>query len=123
MSLDQDQDQIQASMSLALTEYARKQRPFPFKIEVTKETKGGDLALNGKRVVRLHPSVIMGGTPIPEIIERIFILIDEPRRATQRLRDRYIAEAKEQSRSNLGYLSRHLSPDEFQIFIERTIGL
>ena len=114
-----DQDQVREAMSSALTQYARSKQPsFAYTIVVTKNTRGGDLHLNGRMVVNVHSSLITQGIPIQVLINRVFDLIEEKVHVVERLRARYIVEAKACTVSNLAYLSRRLTPDEFQTFIE-----
>lgn len=113
------------AMSAALTQYAKATCPFRFRhhIVVTTITQGGDIHLNGKRVVRVHPSVILSGAPLSEIVSRVFGVITEKRRMYLKVRQDSIEEAKASIVPNIQYLQRAMSPEDFQNYIEGVIEL
>lgn len=113
------------SMGTALTQYAEAISPTPFRhtIQVTTITRGGDIHLNGKRVVRIHPILIEEGTPLAVIIHRVLEVIKDKREAPIRLRRKTIEETKTLTTTRIQYLMRAMTPDEFQHYIEGVIGL
>ena len=113
------------SMGSALTQYAVAVSPTPFRhiIEVTTITRGGDIHLNGKGVVRIHPILIEREIPISSIISRVFEIIEEKHQVVIRLRRKNIRDAKKTVTRNLEYLMRTLPYEEFQSYIEGVIEL
>jgi len=116
---------LQKSMGQALTSYAASKSPrrFRYRIVVTKTTRGGDIHLNGNRIVRVHPNVITSGTPIPQIIDRIFSIIEKKRTVYIEVREMAISDARAISTTNLQYLRRAMDPRDFQEFVEEVPGL
>lgn len=111
-------------MGAALTQYAIAVSPTPFNhtIEVTSKTRGGDIHLNGKHLVRIHPCLIEQEVPIPVLIHRIFEVIKDKREAPIRLRRRAIKDTKASVTPSIQYLMRAMSPEDFQRYIEGVIG-
>lgn len=116
--------QSKEAMSVALTQFAEAKCPRPFRhtIIVTSLTRGGDIHLNGKMVVRVHPDVIMSGITLTVLVERVFEVINEKDQALIKLRRRSIAEAQVTTTSNLQYLMRAMSFDEFDEYIRGVVG-
>jgi len=98
-------------------------RSFNHTISVNIKTNGALYRLTKRKRVIVHPDRIESGTLLDVIVTDVFDLIDSRESALQALRDKDIKVYKKSGKEAIEYLRGHLSPEDFQTWVEDIVGL
>lgn len=114
-----DFSEAEEILNRAASNLAPKENGSPWKrtIQISEEVSG--VVMKEKTVV-LSDSVAFSGNPL-DLLKRIFSLASDFDRREEEERKRAVEEAKKEADYWLGFLHRHLSPDEYQEVVEELI--
>lgn len=109
--------------TLAKSMAENSSRTFNYTILVNNKTNGGLYRLTGNKKVIVHPDRVASGVLLHVIVEELFSLIEAKTGVMEKLRKKSIKDYKASGEEAIEYLRSHLSSDDFQVWVEDTVGL
>ena len=117
-------EQVSSTLNLLAQIIAKKtSTPFNHTIVVSTETGGGRYRLTQGRKVIVHPNEIASGMMLSEIITNLIDLIGSDEATRKAITDKDIKVYKKSGKEAIRFLRSHMSSEDFQTWIEKTVEL